>query len=120
LIAQATAHPESRQRLSWIFGGFFPYLCGVAFINITFAANAAWFWYTPGSLTVALYFLRAMELALPVSLFNGVVLRRTLDIGFVFNRVAIYGILSILLVAIFALLEYAVGRLMDASRTDRC
>lgn len=80
------------------------------------ATNIAWI--SPESRTIAQYVLRAIELALPVSLFYGVLPRRTLDIGFVFNRVAIYGVLSVLLVAIFTLLEYAIGRIVDTSRTD--
>lgn len=117
LVAYVTAHDEYRQRIGWIFWGFAPYLFGVGLLNATLEWQAVSDYYTTQPLTVAYSFFRAMELALPLSLFYGVLLRRVVDIGFVFNRVAIYGTLSIVLVGFFVLLEYAVSQLLETGRT---
>lgn len=117
LVAYRTAQGESRQRLRWVFWGFFPYNFGVGLVNAGFDWQSI-LWVASAN-QVAYSIFRAMELALPVSLFYGVLLRRVVDIGFVFNRVAVYGILSILLVAAFVVLEYAVSRvLLQTGRTD--
>lgn len=112
IVAYRTAQPESKQRLRWIFWGCFPYLMGIAAVNIPAIA------YSEGApaLTIA---LRAITLALPVALMYGVLLRRVVDIGFVLNRVAVYGALSIALVAIFVLLEYALSHvLLESGRAE--
>jgi len=114
-LAYRVARGDSRQRLRWIFWGFLPSLVSVAVLNLpplTAALSVH-----PEVALVVNSVLRLMELSLPVSLFYGVLLRRAVDVGFVFNRVAVYGILSIVLFSIFVLLEYAASRLfLDTGR----
>ncbi len=115
ILAYRAAHGDSRQRLRWIFWGFLPFLVSVSVLNLPplIAALSV----HPGVALVVNTLLRLMELSLPVSLFYGVLLRRAVDVGFVFNRVAVYGILSIVLFSIFVLLEYAASRLfLDTGR----
>jgi len=117
LVAYVTVHDENRQRIGWIFWGFAPYLFGVGLLNASLEWQPTSDYYTPQSLTVAHSVFRAMEMALPISLFYGVLVRRVVDIGFVFNRVAIYGTLSIVLVGFFVLLEYGVSQVLETGRT---
>jgi hypothetical protein len=114
LIAYRTAQGESRQRLGWIFWGFFPFFFGVAALNaiLYLAPISNWYASQPMAGQIARSLFRALELALPIALFYGVLVRRVVDIGFVFNRVAVYGVLSILLASIFVLLEFGVSQLL--------
>jgi hypothetical protein len=114
LVAYVSARGESRQRLGWIFWGFFPYLGGVGVLNATFDWTLTSIVYAehPQVYLVAGSVLRAIELALPVSLFYGVLLRRVIDIGFVVNRVAVYAALSIILVSLFVILEFALSKVL--------
>ena len=109
IIAYAASRSDNRQRLRWISWGFFPFLITVAMLNmppLQFLLSER-----PQVGLVVSVILRLIEISLPVSLFYGVLLRRVVDVGFVFNRVAVYGVLSILLFSIFVLLEYAASRL---------
>ncbi|HET7815076.1 MAG TPA: GAF domain-containing protein, partial [Candidatus Baltobacteraceae bacterium] len=56
---------------------------------------------------------RLLELSLPVSLFYGLLVRRTVDIGFVINRVAVFGLISALVLGVFVLLEYLAGHFVE-------
>lgn len=109
ILAYRASQGESRQRLRWMFWGFCPFLLTVAALNlpplVTLLAT------NPFAALVVSVVLRLIEISLPVSLFYGVLLRRVVDVGFVFNRVAVYGVLSIVLFAVFVLLEYAASRL---------
>ncbi|MBV8149231.1 MAG: hypothetical protein JO092_09090 [Candidatus Eremiobacteraeota bacterium] len=114
LVAYVSARGESRQRLRWIFWGFFPYLTGVGVLNATYdwSLTSIVYFEHPQVYLVAGSILRAMELALPVSLFYGVLLRRVVDIGFVVNRVAVYAALSVILVSLFVVLEFALSKVL--------
>ncbi len=120
LLVGYTASPaDSRPRLRWIFWGFFPYFLGVGLINsiVAWTPSARWFFSQTEMAFVVASILRALELALPIGLFYGVLLRRTIDIGFVFNRAAVYGVLSIVLLSIFVILEYVISKaFLDTSR----
>jgi len=108
-VAYVTSRGEARQRMRWIFWGLFPYSVGVALMNIINWNPPIAALFPSGVLLVMGSFFRSLQLALPAALFYGVLLRRVVDIGFVFNRVAVYGALSALLVAIFVLLEYGIS-----------
>ncbi len=114
LVAYVTARGESRQRLRWIFWGFFPYLAGVGVLNATYdwTLTSIVYFEHPQIYLVAGSILRAMELALPIALFYGVLLRRVVDIGFVLNRVAVYAALSVILVSVFVILEFALSKVL--------
>lgn len=109
--AYAVARDEGRARIGWLFWGFYPYCVGVLIVNLpaivpqtaTFLASDATRW-----LAISIV-ARLLELSLPISLFYGLLLRRAVDIGFVVNRVAVYGLISVTVLAIFVLLEYIVG-----------
>ncbi len=109
--AYAVSRDEGRARIGWLFWGFYPYCVGVLIVNLpvvvpqtaTFLAGNADRW-----LAISIV-ARLLELSLPIALFYGLLLRRTVDIGFVVNRVAVYGLISVTVLAIFVLLEYVVG-----------
>lgn len=110
LCAFSRARGEQRARLAWIFWGFLPYYSAIPIVNV----NVLWF--VPPSLFNDSTFnvvARVLELSLPVSLFYGLLLRRTVDIGFVVNRVAVYGVISIAVLSLFVLLEYLAGQFVE-------
>ena len=120
LIAYRTTQAESRQRVRWLVWGFCPYFFGVGLINLVaaFPAGPEWIARYPTSFAVARTAFRFLELSLPAALFYGALVRRVVDIGFVLNRVAVYGILSIAMLSVFVLLEYLVSRIfLDTNRT---
>jgi hypothetical protein len=114
LVAYIIARGEVRQRLRWIFWGFFPYFGGVGVLNATFDYTPTSFVYFehPQIYLIAGSVLRAMELALPIALLYGVLFRRVIDIGFVVNRVAVYAVLSAILVSLFVVLEFALSKVL--------
>ncbi len=115
ILAYRVACGDSRQRLRWIFWGFLPFLISIAVLNLPPLRSVLAL--HPQTALIVNTLLRLTELSLPVSLFYGVLLRRAVDVGFVFNRVAVYGVLSIILFSVFVLLEYAASRLfLDTGR----
>ena len=80
-------------------------------------SSAAFLLAEPQIQQLAYGLFRVMELALPVALFYGLLVRRTVDIGFVFNRVAVYALLSLALFLIFELFEYVISHFfLDTGR----
>lgn len=59
--------------------------------------------------------LRIVGLALPLSVAYAVLRYRVIDVGFALNRTAAYGITSVLLIALFAALEWAAERFITTS-----
>ncbi|HEY9180714.1 MAG TPA: hypothetical protein VIO32_08330, partial [Candidatus Baltobacteraceae bacterium] len=111
LCAFVQARGKQRARLAWIFWGFFPYYCAVALVNIDLLWFVAPTLFNDSTFKIV---ARTLELSLPVSLFYGLLLRRTVDIGFVVNRVAVYGVISLAVLSVFVLLEYVAGQFIEA------
>jgi hypothetical protein len=115
-VALNTARGESRQRVRWLVWGFAPYFASFLLfdvVNLFLITNA----FVAAHLSLFFYATRLLGLALPVALIYGVLFRRVIDIGFVINRVAIYGVLSIVLISVFTLLEYVAGKFfLETSR----
>jgi hypothetical protein len=62
---------------------------------------------------------RFLELSLPLVLIYAVFVRRAIDLRFVLNRVLVYGILSVMIVATFMALEFLLGSfLTTVSRAE--
>jgi hypothetical protein len=59
--------------------------------------------------------LRIVGLALPLSVAYAVLRYRVIDVGFALNRTAAYGITSVVLIALFAALEWGAERFITAS-----
>jgi len=59
--------------------------------------------------------LRIVSLALPLSVAYAVLRYRVIDIGFALNRTAAYGITSVVLIAMFAALEWAAERFITTT-----
>lgn len=59
--------------------------------------------------------LRIISLALPLSVAYAVLRYRVIDIGFALNRTAAYGITSVVLIAMFAALEWAAERFITTT-----
>ncbi|MBV8374861.1 MAG: GAF domain-containing protein, partial [Candidatus Eremiobacteraeota bacterium] len=103
-VALFTAREASRQRVRWLFWGFAPFYVATFLHDVSLLPQYS-------------YALRLVELSLPIALFYGVLVRRVVDIGFVFNRVAIYGVLSLVLVVFFIVLEYGASKVfLESSR----
>lgn len=117
-LIYARSQGESRQRIGWLFWGVCPYMTGVGLLNVVPILN--WL-YSNGSAPemIVRAVLRAAELALPVSMIYAVLYRRVIDVGFVLNRVAVYGSVSLALVGLFVLLEFAASRvLLETGHTE--
>jgi hypothetical protein len=120
IVAFCSARGESRQRARWLLWGFGPFLAAVALVNgVTLIPASASFLLAHPQLALTYNMVnRVLELSLPAALFFGVLVRRVIDLGFVMNRVAVYSALSIVLLAIFVLLEFGISKLfLDTSRT---
>ena len=110
LFMLSAARAEYRSRALWLFWGFFPSCLGVSL------ANLGDLWFVPRTIfndPIVNPIARGLELSLPVALFYGLLVRRTIDIGFVVNRVAVYGLISAAVLGIFVLLEYLAGRFLE-------
>ena len=100
LIAVRTASGAERTRLAWATGSLAVlYLFGIATIQSYFTTN------------VVLYFwiLNASWFVAPLGLTYALLSRRLLDVGFVLNRAAVFTGVSLLVVGIFTLVEWALG-----------
>jgi signal transduction histidine kinase len=109
------ASAQQRQQIKW-----FVYGLGIMFI-IIFSSAIPYFWSltlpegTPfpiwGAVSVALYFLSFA--VLPVSLTIAVMCHRLYDIDIIINRTLVYGGLSLLIVALYALVVGGLGTLFQ-------
>jgi hypothetical protein len=59
--------------------------------------------------------LRVVSIALPISVAYAVLRYRVIDIGFALNRTAAYGMTSVVLIALFAALEWGAERFITAT-----
>lgn len=107
-FAYAASRGEDRARLAWLFWGYFPFSVGVLAVNLPNIVPQLVPLYANAELAINIGG-RLLEISLPIALFYGLMLRRTVDIGFIVNRAAVYGLISIAVLTIFVTLEYLVG-----------
>ena len=103
------ATPAERPRIGLVLAG----------LTISIGATTAfdsYFILTPGTINSAFVdAMRVVSLALPLSVAYAVLRYRVIDIGFALNRTAAYGITSVVLIALFAALEWGAERFIASS-----
>ena len=105
LAIQAAPNNE-RQRVGWVFAGFALLVAGVSI----------------GQFDTSLGWMRLVQevsfAAIPLMLTYAALARRMFDIGFILNRAAVFAVVSVLIVAAFVVLEWALAKWFeDASHT---
>lgn len=103
-VAIPAARLDERQRLAWVGASLTPYLLGVAvgtyfvrtfgasaLVSTSFAVQNASFFFIPAGLTYA------------------ALAKRMFDVGFVVNRAAVFGAVSLVVIGAFVLVEWALG-----------
>jgi hypothetical protein len=107
--------PDERERLRWVLIGFGFGLLGsyigttLIFSTLIVASPPAWL-----SLT-----LTSLNVLLPLTVAHAVVRHRVLDIRFVSGRALVFAVLTSMLVAVFALLDYVFGTILEDIRLSR-
>ncbi len=103
-------HPGAdRQRMRWVIFGFAVALISQLAVSIiqTEATN------TPLIVSDALGLLACVA---PMTVAYAVVKHRVIDVNFVMSRTLVYAVLTTLFVAIFAFIDWFVGRVLDQTR----
>lgn len=106
----ATA-PQERQRLQWV-------IAGVLMTLVSYAAAWARYWEAAYPLVTSgpLIWISALLYALaPFALAYAIVRQRVFDISFVISRTIVYTVLTASLFALFALIEWLIGRVIEHS-----
>lgn len=108
VLAIRAASGAERPRVAWATGSLaILYLFGIATIQSYFTTNIVYYY----------WILNACWLIAPLGLMYALLTRRLLDVGFVLNRAAVFTGVSLLVVGLFTLVEWALGGwLHDASR----
>ena len=108
LVAVRAASGAERTRVAWATGALAVlYIFGIATVQSYLTTNAVLYY----------WILNAAWFIAPLGLFYALLSRRLLDVGFVLNRAAVFAGVSLLVVGIFTLAEWALGGwLHSASR----
>ena len=97
---------HERQRLKLVVAG----------LVVAYAANVLILWINTFSLSFSVAFwwdaLGALNLFIPVTVAYAVLRYRVMDVNFIFSRALVYGVLTTLLVAAFALIDWLVGTVL--------
>ena len=107
--------PEERERLRWVLIGF---SCGLfaSYVGTTLIFSTALAAAPPLWLSLA---LTSLNVLLPITVAHAVVRHRVLDIQFVIGRALVFAVLTTILAAIFALLDYVFGTVLEDFRISR-
>ncbi|HLI96578.1 MAG TPA: hypothetical protein VKT72_10900 [Candidatus Baltobacteraceae bacterium] len=108
LLAVRASSGAERPRVAWATGSLaILYLFGIATVQSYFTTNPlAYYWILNTSWFIA-----------PLGLMYALLSRRLLDVGFVLNRAAVFTTVSLVVVGLFTLVEWALGGwLHDAGR----
>jgi GAF domain-containing protein len=104
-----TAKPWERQRLRWVIAGIF-------FTLLSSATSWARYWSAAYAFATAdvLVWISAVLYALaPFAIFYAVARQRVFDISFVVSRTLVFTIVTATIFAVFALVEWLAGRLIE-------
>ncbi len=100
VVAVRAANGAERPRVAWATGSLAVlYLFGIATVQSYFTTNAVLYY----------WILNTAWFAAPLGLMYALLSRRLLDVGFVLNRAAVFAGVSLLVVGIFTLVEWALG-----------
>lgn len=100
-----------RHRFQWI-------IAGVLFTLISYVSEWARYWWTTYSFVTAdpiVWIATLLYACAPFAIAYAVVRERVFDISFVISRTLVYTILTATIFAIFALIEWLAGRMMEQS-----
>ena len=105
-LAVRAASGSERTRVAWATGSLaILYLFGIATVQSYFTANI-----------VTYYFILNLSwIIAPIGLMYALLRRRLLDIGFVLNRAAVFTGVSLLVVGVFTLVEWALTDWLNAA-----
>jgi hypothetical protein len=114
VLAVAASKGADRQQVAWITASIGPYVLVFAL------ASFAW----PAALgntqltTVLTILLNAFSITMPIGLTYAILARRSVDVGYLLNRAAIFGIMSVFVLGVFILVEWALSAwISNASHT---
>ena len=112
VAAIRAATGADRQRIFWVTLSIAPMWLWFGVVNALYA-------FVPDQvLRGFFYFYSLSRFAMPVGLTYAVLSRRCVDVGYVFNRTVIFGGVSIVVLGVFVLLEWALSRwFTDIGRT---
>jgi hypothetical protein len=102
---------QERQRLQWV-------IAGVLMTLISYAADWARYWEAAYPLVTSaplIWISALLYTAGPFTLAYAVVRQRVFDISFVISRTIVYGVLTASIFALFAFIEWLLGRLIEHS-----
>ncbi|MHB8462223.1 MAG: hypothetical protein ACYDA1_06225 [Vulcanimicrobiaceae bacterium] len=99
-----TATPEVRQRLGFLSIG----------VIVAFLAYAVY--YVPGIPFVVGQIFGVAAVLGPITVAYAVFRHRVLDVGFVLNRAAVYGVISLLIIAAISVLDWLTSNMISAAR----
>jgi hypothetical protein len=104
-----TAKPWERQRLQWVIAGVF-------FTLLSVASSWAHYWsaaYAFTSSDVWVWFYAVLYALAPFAIFYAVARQRVFEISFVVSRTLVFTIVTAAIFAVFALIEWLAGRLIE-------
>jgi hypothetical protein len=112
VLAARAAAPADAQRVGWIVAAF-----GGSWLFWLLAGPLGIVWQHIGWNTFAFAWrlAAAANLVLPLVLSYAALSRRLFDIGFVINRTVVFGGVSAIVIGLFVLLEWAVGRWFEGA-----
>jgi hypothetical protein len=100
IVAVRAANGAERTRVAWATGSLgILYIFGIATLQSYFTTNAVLYY----------WILNFAWFAAPLGLLYALLSRRVLDVGFVLNRAAVFAGVSLFVVGVFTLLEWALG-----------
>ena len=112
VLAARAAAPADAQRVGWIIAAY-----GGSWLFWLLAGPLGILWQHIGWNTFAFmwHLATAAGLVLPLVLSYAALSRRLFDIGFVINRTAVFGGVSVIVIGLFVLLEWVVGKWFEGA-----
>jgi len=107
IYALTRARGDEKERMKWVVVGF----------SISILANAIAEWLYPD--VIPYWFYASMQLfgiCIPVSVAYVVIRHRVLDLQFALSKAVVYGILTTVVVGVFALIDNGIGKIVSSSR----
>lgn len=108
---------EQRQRLKWVVTGFALYFASVAYYNWIsgLLPNGGW----PASWSAGGWrvdVLNGVQIFIPITVAYAVLKHHVLDINFVVSKAVVYGALTTIIVGVFVVAEWVIGRVLDLQK----
>jgi hypothetical protein len=105
-LAVRASNGAERPRVAWATGSLAVlYLFGIATVQAYFSSNAILYY----------WILNICWVLAPLGLMYALLNRRLLDVGFALNRAAVFTAVSLLVVGLFTLIEWALGGWLHAA-----